>query len=514
MTTINPGVPGPLGTWRTAEDRSSNADIIRDRITPGGTSPPDEGGGQPQILSVVSLNGNARVTVSCPDVPGADRFEWWAGSNTGPERWALGSQEFPNVSFTSQVEFDAPRQQDVDDSSFFCYRGANVFGPAPNFNCNGFVIDGVEAPPSELGAPTIDSAASTQDGESVVLMVTPGANAENHDVHRILGNATFTASDLNRIATNIGPLPASYGDLGASPDNIYSYRLTSKKSGLTPVQSNQVSVSTSVAGSGFDPAFRPNEPAGYTRWAEHNCTYLALGGDPLSHEGVGTGFAIGGNYDGTFADPTSSGGGSIRVRFPQGLSGGSSPGTFNIKKSGVFETTPALREWYISIWFYFEPNPADGGWEFHPVSQKLFYRGALVRDRPNALGPVHCLGTGTGSAGVRTTIRGARSSVRPRWDDVAKFYNSTAVQPPIGSWVQLEMHEVKSDPDVENGIMRTWWNNTLVFNDTAVQNQSAGQENGLFNVHFAPVWGGSANFTKGRDDFMRFGHIYVSGILE
>lgn len=511
MTTIFPEEPTSAGNWRTADDHLDNPENLRDRLLPFDGQPPGEGGGQPQILSVENLNGNARITVSCPSVPGADRFEWSAGSNTGPERWALG----PAISFESVIVFEAPRQEDVNDNSFFCYRGANEFGTAPTYHCNGFVIEGVDTDPEVLGAPDITGGSASGDGESVTLTLASGANADNHDVHRVLGDVNFAAGTGNRIATDIGQVISSYQDSTVTPENIYSYRVTSKKAGFTPVESNRFVVSTAVNESpppqGDYTGLHPNEPNGFSRWLEHDFTGQ-IEVRPLSHAGFISWTDAAGNYT-TVVDPSMSSSSALRIRYPNGFPDGVSPGRFTASDTDSTSTSTPLREWYVSLWIKLEAHSSDGGWEMPPAGNKLWYNGYGRRGHVNNGGYI-MLRTGGGPA-VRTSVETVLQTDRPELSSIHGNYFGGQTDFPVGPWNHIEVLQTLSTPGVHDATIRTWCNGVLWQSTEAAQNQGFNDwDLGFYGLHWAPVWGGTcgAGCPRTRTDFMRIGHIYVSGI--
>ena len=88
----------------------------------------------------------------------------------------------------------------------------------------------------------------------------------------------------------------------------------------------------------------------------------------------------------------------------------------------------------------------------------------------------------------------------------------------------MEYYRKLSDPDRENGVMRVWINGILIHEENGIQDQSSDNyDAGFMEFHWAPVFGGGYSSTntcdddperacKVRDDFMRIGHLYISGI--
>lgn len=257
----------------------------------------------------------------------------------------------------------------------------------------------------------------------------------------------------------------------------------------------------------------PNEPAGFTRWAEHDFTELPNGA--LSHAGLAT-TSYGGNYQ-IVDDATASEGKALRIRYGKGHRDGTSPGRFFVFDKGGSSASTALREWYISLWVMLEEHP-EGGWEAPPNELKLWYSGFGRRGRGNGGGavsfshggPVNTIATGFRS---RANARASATSVITVQQD-----NRGAGRHIFpGRWHHVEFHGTLSTPGQSNGTYRMWVDGVLVNEQTAVQNQHPDDwKNGFFEFHWSPVWGGkcSSGCPKKRDDFMRLGHLYISGIRQ
>lgn len=376
----------------------------------------------------------------------------------------------------------------------------------------------VDPEPPDPEAPEITQITAPESDE-IHLTITPGENTDQHDLHRISGIANFDVDAGNLHAAGIGEVPpVPYIDTtSVQEETSYSYRVAGKFGGNIISVSQRVSITTPsgeipTPGGTVDPSFRPNEPNGFQRWLEHDCTFVP-GGGALSHAGY-AGSALGGFYK-PVDDTSSSNGKSIRIRYPSGFAAGSSPGRFFAWDAPNQSSATALKEWYISIWLMCEANTLDGGYEFHPGDNKTFYRGALWKQQGNALG---FFGWKGGGQMIRTTYGGAQIGVRPCPKVVADFTHMNTSGLLVGDWIHVEVRESLSDPDTANGSVQVWLNNVQKVNRFNVQNQcSVGPDGnpattGFFEFHWAPVWGGTGDFVKTRDDFMRIGHIYVSGI--
>jgi len=272
----------------------------------------------------------------------------------------------------------------------------------------------------------------------------------------------------------------------------------------------------------------PNEPAGFQRWAEHDMRSLPDGN--LSHQGYAN-TDYGSNYV-IVEDGSAPNGKALRIRYPEGMRGGVTPGRFFVWDQDGPDSNPnrnatELDEFYISL--HIKLDGPD--WEFPSSELKMYY---MAGGRLGSQGWSH-LGYRTSQFGNYTSgevlyspeYRGIHGSVRayrgepaPRYrhDDEPRHLHQ------VGEWRHIEYYRKTSDVNVENGILKLWVDGHLLIHETGILDQTDTDGDytmGFHQFHWAPVFGGGYNggdpdedgrHYKSRDDFMRLGHLYISGV--
>jgi hypothetical protein len=284
----------------------------------------------------------------------------------------------------------------------------------------------------------------------------------------------------------------------------------------------------------------PNEPAGFQRWAEHDFRTLPDGN--LSHQGFADA-GYGDNYT-VVDDASAPNGRAVRIRYPEGQRGGRSPGRFFVwsqenSDGGNHRTSVELDEVYISLHIQLEGED----WEFPGSELKMFYTGG-GRQGTHTWGHASFY-TGSQFGNCRNCNDGAlessfyhrhqqfRVSARPSSSEVTRMIRNTryndgehphALLHHVGPWRHLEYYRKTSDVDTPNGIIRLWVDGELVIEATDVLDQTTHDGDwtyGFHQFHWSPVFGGGfskncdedgTNCAKRRDDFMRLGHLYISGV--
>ena len=251
----------------------------------------------------------------------------------------------------------------------------------------------------------------------------------------------------------------------------------------------------------------PNEPRGFEPIAEH-----AFEAWPLSES------AERGEWENpstenyrVVAVPTPSGDGrALRVSFPAGLVGGTSPGKFRFWQDLDVRRAPRYRRLYIA-WF---GRIGDRGFENHRVATKLFYfaYGNAAQSNDGGL----TLANGRGVQAVQSQMQ-LRAFVSPADDRKAGSVNyhpnmRRAMSVKAGSWHLIEMLLFVGTPDRADGMLRVWIDRRLALNYTGVRYLSSdfGFTDGFFQMEWAPVWGGTGG-VRTRGDHLDIDHIYVSG---
>jgi uncharacterized protein YjdB len=313
--------------------------------------------------------------------------------------------------------------------------------------------------------------------------------------------------DGRQVATSDG---TAYTDEELQPSTTYVYAVAAfdAAGNVSPL-----SAMSSATTAPLDPTY-PNQPAGFTRWLEHDFNTLPSGA--LS----GAGFASV-SYGDTYTTVNESSrpvgsGPVLRIRFPKGMSDGVSPGRFFGWDTNSSATSTALKEWYVSLWIKLE----GADWEWPPNEQKLWYNGVGQRGYANWGGPVSFKSLGTRTIGSGVRMRLSTTPCPGCVVDVWEQPESNAVRVQNGQWVHLEAYGKLSDPDKRNGIRRIWVNGALVLSTSTVLDQSTTNGDwttGFSEFHWAPVWGGycgEVRCPKTRDDYMRIAHLYISGIRQ
>jgi len=83
-------------------------------------------------------------------------------------------------------------------------------------------------------------------------------------------------------------------------------------------------------------------------------------------------------------------------------------------------------------------------------------------------------------------------------------------------WHTIEIYFKLNDDGVKNGVFKMWDNGvqTHSYNNLTMVGSAYGTTAGFRELHFAPIWGGSNNTVKSRDDFMNVDHVRVIGIRQ
>jgi hypothetical protein len=324
--------------------------------------------------------------------------------------------------------------------------------------------------------------------------------------------------------------------------------LTSQSSGTTTVTAASerhsdivtVEVANSVAGPGSDRY--PNEPAGFVPWFEHDWqTWPNNRAQRVLASGVGMIVASPHESDAAGAfllvdDPTAphGKGNSLRHRLRDGQPVGSTSGVFNLfsPKPGAgtsqsYRDQVKLRSVYRSHWVYFEPDPVTNDFMFGIQHMRTFW---WNRFYGSARGGNVSLGTpDTFRSGVGPSRAGTWKGPG-YWhysdDGLKSFYGNMTLA--VGVWYHVEYlwetegnynarttdssYSNEDGPEgLNDGRVRVWVDGTLVRDDRHTIHLRAP----LVNDHFGMVFlSGSSAWPRIQDDFIRFGDIYVSGIVE
>ena len=189
--------------------------------------------------------------------------------------------------------------------------------------------------------------------------------------------------------------------------------------------------------------------------------------------------------------------------------------------NGTFGWAPSVSEplhtLYMSFWF----RIADDYYETNNVLQKIIYiRRGLPENRQNAV--FSLTGSGFGQAYTQIpTITTGLATIHPDGTFGSSPNRSPNVDslPQIvaGRWhhaeVLLIVNDITDDGWEENGVIRIWVNDNLLFEDEEAAFRSHVNPGVIHTIDPNMIWGGVGT-TKMRDDVIQFDHFYYSGLPE
>jgi hypothetical protein len=278
-----------------------------------------------------------------------------------------------------------------------------------------------------------------------------------------------------------------------------------------------------------DFAARPNEPAGYVPWFEHDWqTWPTKEAHKMMASEVGMiDWASGYDNFELVDDPSAPHGKSksLRHRQPAGQQAGVTGGVFNLlnPKPGagtshsLADQVP-LESFYRHHWVYFEPDPVTGDWQFGDSHMRTFWA-----NRPDY--------NGQANIGLKSPANPRPPNRYDYFDGASIWYYAyegatstikyaTVPGLAVGQWHRFEyLWETENnfknvdDSDGQNDSrVRIWINESVVFDQIVTHHMFYP----FTRDHFAMVWsggGGASNpNVRSQDDFIRFGDIYISGI--
>ena len=263
-------------------------------------------------------------------------------------------------------------------------------------------------------------------------------------------------------------------------------------------------------------SLRPNEPAGFATWFEHDWQTWPTENERMFASGVGVVRVERGvdNFE-LIDDPDAphGKGKSLRHRQREGQRTGTTSGTFNL--FNPIEGTHTrhsnqvhLRSVYRSHWVYFEPDPQTGDWQFGDNHMRTFWANRHY-------------GTSHANVSLRSPSDARPPNRHSTWRG-PRMWHSTPTQGytgpsdltlELGRWYHMEyLWEPEGEYGVEDGMtsrIRAWIDGELVIDRTITHTITAP----FANDHFAMVWLGGPGGVREQDDFIRFGDIYISGTL-
>ena len=281
----------------------------------------------------------------------------------------------------------------------------------------------------------------------------------------------------------------------------------------------------------FDSDYRPNEPAGYQPWFEHDWQSFETVRVNMNKPASEVGWFTTAGWSGTTSelrnfelidDPNAPHGygKSLRVTFPEGHPSGSGYGSYSHMS---VDAIPAddnadhteLKAYYLSFWLYLEPNPADGLWQQFGI-QRFFTVNRHIIDE--------CTGSDMG-----LSFRSGPAYIGP--DDPAGYWwiwpNEDCGRslnthwkgtpgPTVGTWyhVELLVERLSGGLTVEDPVgdsdIKLWVNDELLFDDVITHKWTTPARQFLLNLN--PSAGSTTNL-RDRTEHIRLSGIYVSGVL-
>jgi len=334
--------------------------------------------------------------------------------------------------------------------------------------------------PAALRAQVLDASSNPKAGTLVNWQVNNGGTLLN----------VISTSDAQGIVSanwKVGPLAGIH-------------TVTVSSAGL-PTQTFQADVLLPT-----NPNAHPNEPPGFTAFAEHN-----LSSFPAQTRGLGgllgAWYAIGSTNLGVVtpdltapASPPN----VLSVRFPKGLVAGTGPVNFG-GWDVAGKTAGQKSKLYFSMWL----KCVGTDYENQSVGTKMGFFGGAVATSATAHNSWFFLkGIGTQTIAPNYKVELHQSNPNP----INLPQNvSTQQLMACGVWHHWEAILQLNGLGQSDGKFQWWIDGTLVMDRPDLVYIYPGATNRFYDYVFNPTWGGTGG-SKTRDDFWRIDHIYMSGV--
>jgi hypothetical protein len=273
-------------------------------------------------------------------------------------------------------------------------------------------------------------------------------------------------------------------------------------------------VSTETPAPDLSPSFvttsLTNQPSGFSRIAEWaSSSMMPLNTCVTSGYGVLAGkWCRWYNSGGTtaYSDGTApkSSAGTLRFKFPKGLSPGASYGMVSM-------WTPTSGTEYSKVYESGWVRIPSSNFEMHGPSYGLKMFGLWASGRkpgPNSQIVGWASGVGTNPVSAFKFVLKQQDFVLrnllPNVDTRALF---TA-----GKWHHYELLMETNTIGQANGKFKMWWNGVMTHNYSNVVYRTATYPAKFFGRKWDPVWGGAGGPSKSRDDYLLVDHVYISGV--
>src|SRR5205807_400681 len=267
-----------------------------------------------------------------------------------------------------------------------------------------------------------------------------------------------------------------------------------------------------VVASAPPPGSNPNEPSGYTRFAEHDFSTPITQSTPSATGLMGL-WAIDDptllpnmTYAVDLGAPRSAPQ-VFQGKFPAGLQGGFT----SIKWQGWDAAADGnsygteMREIYLSMWI----KIVGPDYENQPVAgtKMGFFGYAEPKSSPGNQGVPKIK---VDSPQIRSDFN-LRFEQQNTVDRILDQNVDTRRLMTCGVWHRWEMVLRLNTLGVTDGVLRWWVDGTLIMDYSDVTYITPGNTLGFYTFKFWPYWGGIGG-SKTRDDYMQVDHIYISGI--
>jgi len=300
----------------------------------------------------------------------------------------------------------------------------------------------------------------------------------------------------------------------ASAGNYTAVLTVTDTSGL----SDSDTASVQVVSTPPPTAGHPHEPVGYTPFADVSFSSMIEYGPAPVGGGTQGGVADGCAWYSAPATNLSAGSDSLSPK--------SAPGVLDIKYPTG--TTPGAGVGLFQVW---DDCSEGDGTEY----EEIYESGYVMINGPDfetnstlvkiwGYWGYGFKGQGSVPAQIALVIRGpgTGTQIMSSWslrfnqqDNVDRGMNQNAnpgFRIQAGAWYHYEVvMKMNSAPGIADGILKAWFNGTLVFDYSNVEFRTVGATSGFFGRRWDPVWGGAGGTPKTRDDHVFIDHVYLSG---
>jgi len=255
----------------------------------------------------------------------------------------------------------------------------------------------------------------------------------------------------------------------------------------------------------------PNEPAGFSRVAEHDFNAEPFSGTATA--GSWWDFPAGRDPDGGWmvavTDNTAPVGDDkvLRTKFPKGMVGGTAPGNVGAQWSDLSSV-------YVTFWYKMEG--VSGLWEGNPTAiNKWGWLGSAYGTTGN-MQTLALMGSGLRSwFTVQMRQQGPVSGARNILQNVPPY---AVVESPtqaqgiatVGSWHQIEYLATLNTIGQQDGILKIWIDGRLTHDYANIRWRDAANPRGFYSWKWEPTYGGGGDKTL-QDDYALLAKVYISG---